>query len=91
MNRTLTEAPVSLEDLDEHHKALLRLKLREFVHLSPWFKHIPSIDLSLFPAVAASTARSKQAAHLHACPNRRQIENVRRHTRQSVCWDGLNY
>lgn len=41
-----TESTVALEHLDGHLKAILKLKLREFVHLSPWFNSIPTIDVT---------------------------------------------
>lgn len=42
------ELPVKLEDLDSRLKAIVRLKLREFVHLSPFFRDVPLPDLSGF-------------------------------------------
>lgn len=41
-----TESTVALEHLDGHLKAILKLKLREFVHLSPWFNSIPTTDVT---------------------------------------------
>ncbi len=48
------ELSISLEHLDDHLKAILKLKLREFVHLSPWFHDIPSIDVTFYPQVGGS-------------------------------------
>lgn len=41
-----SEVPVRLEQLDVRLKAIVRLKLREFIHLTPVFQHIPSIGTS---------------------------------------------
>ena len=43
-----SESPVALEHLDAHLKAIIKVKLREFVHLSPCFEAIPSIDVSKY-------------------------------------------
>ena len=40
------ESIVALEHLDDHIKAILKLKLRAFVHLNPCFDSIHSIDAS---------------------------------------------
>jgi hypothetical protein len=66
MSTLTSESPVALEHLDDHLKAILKVKLREFVHLSPCFKDIPSIDMSRY-------ARGQSSAHTPAedgCPNR---------------------
>ena len=43
--------PVSIADLDPKLKAIVRIKIREFIHLTPGLEHIPiariSGDLSL--------------------------------------------
>lgn len=44
MFQSLSEAAVPLENLDTRMKAILKLKLRELVHLHPCFRDIPSID-----------------------------------------------
>jgi hypothetical protein len=80
------EAPVSLEKLDGHLKALLRLKIREFVHLSPWFKEPPTVDPTLFiqrSAFVSSQAAPQRLADEHECPHRKQ-QMGRRHVRASV-------
>ena len=41
---TMSEVPVRLEQLDARLKAIVRLKLREFIHLTPVFQNIASID-----------------------------------------------
>lgn len=63
------ELSVSLEHLDDHLRAILKLKLREFVHLSPWFHDIPSIDMTYYPK-PRSASKSALAAHEESCPNR---------------------
>ncbi|HNB21209.1 MAG TPA: hypothetical protein PKZ32_02255 [Candidatus Melainabacteria bacterium] len=40
------ESIVALEHLDSHIKAILKLKLRAFVHLNPCFDSMHSIDAS---------------------------------------------
>ena len=42
------EQPVRLEKLDDHLKAILKIKIREFVHLNPIFNCIPSIDVDSY-------------------------------------------
>jgi len=42
------EHPVRLEKLDDHLKAILKIKIREFVHLNPIFNCIPSIDVDSY-------------------------------------------
>lgn len=53
------ELPVSLEQLDDYLKAILKIKIREFVHLNPIFNCIPSIDVESYMRgeVAAEIAR----------------------------------
>lgn len=46
------ELPVSLEHLDDYLKAILKIKIREFVHLNPIFNCIPSIDVSSYARAA---------------------------------------
>ncbi len=40
---------VVLDQLDDYLKTILRFKIREFVHLSPCFEAIPSIDVRRYP------------------------------------------
>lgn len=68
--RVFDEAPVALESLDDHLKALLRLKLREFVHLSPWFKGVPSIDSDYYDATAKRIPVSRHIEEEEDCPNK---------------------
>lgn len=60
MNRLPDELPISLDRLDDYLKAILKIKLREFVHLNPIFNCIPSID------VASYVDQSKKATALKA-------------------------
>ena len=85
------EATVALDQLDDHLKAIVKLKLREFVHLSPWFNDVPSVDVTNYSnfaqrarLLAGEGVRFKMfertepaAAHL-ACPNRHAQRPLRR-------------
>ncbi len=42
------ELPISLDKLDDYLNAILKIKLREFVHLNPIFNCIPSIDVASY-------------------------------------------
>ncbi len=42
------ELPIALDKLEDHLKAILKIKIREFVHLNPIFNVIPSIDLDIY-------------------------------------------
>jgi hypothetical protein len=89
MAAVFTESPVSLDALDDHLKALLRLKIREWVHLSPWFQDIPSIDPVIYGGgvpTRASQPREKFRSAVptfeveEECPRRKQSGSVRRRT-----------
>lgn len=43
-----SESSVALDQLDSHTKAILRLKLRAFVHLHPCFDSIPTINTNSY-------------------------------------------
>jgi hypothetical protein len=76
------ELSISLEHLDDHLRAILKLKLREFVHLSPWFHNIPSIDTTYYPKArpsASSIARPEDS-----CPNRDRPVMRKRYVRPAV-------
>jgi hypothetical protein len=79
------ESPVALEKLDDHLKALLRLKIREFVHLSPCFKDVPTVDplLSSAKFVSPDAPRSTTRPGPDSqCPNRKlEAPAGRRHVR----------
>ena len=82
------EAPIALDQLDDHLKALLRLKIREFVHLSPWFKDTPVVDPTAFPSYAAAAPAapylSAASTNRQACPNKKHEPRVRRHVRTAL-------
>jgi hypothetical protein len=40
MRQLSKESIVPLDRLDDYLKAILKLKIREFVHLNPWFKDV---------------------------------------------------
>lgn len=46
------EIAISIEELDDRLKAILRIKIREFVHLNPILNLIPSFDLSEYQAAS---------------------------------------
>ena len=51
------ESTIALEQLDSHVKAMLKLKLRAFVHLNPCFEDTHSIDMGVRSLnTSASTA-----------------------------------
>jgi hypothetical protein len=87
MNPYWNEKTVSLEKLDGHLKALLRLKIREFVHLSPWFKDDGFADGPLLD-FRPPAATNSQAVHFNEesdCPHRRNEGRIgRRHVRTSL-------
>jgi hypothetical protein len=89
MNQLLTasekfapEIPVRLEQLDSRLKAIVRLKLREFIHLTPVFQNIPSIGVFNEPITPAGVplqidgefffdlASASKLAGEPDCPNR---------------------
>ncbi len=83
MSILTSESPVALEHLDAHLKAILKVKLREFVHLSPCFTDIPSIDMARYGRGQTSVPTQ----HLHApsqmgddqhCPNKLHRTSLRR-------------
>ena len=86
MTPSWNEAPVSLEKLDGHLKALLRLKIREFVHLSPWFKDTPTVDPSLYaPQPQRDARRVVFFAKGDDCPHSKNHgRHGRRHVRSAV-------
>lgn len=60
--------PVQLENLNARLKMILKLKLREFIHLSPFFQDIPAIDVSLYRVVPKT--RTFMVAVQEDCPKR---------------------
>jgi len=57
------ESIVALEHLDSHIKAILKLKLRAFVHLNPCFDGMHSIDASR--GLAHTMHRTVESSGLH--------------------------
>lgn len=85
MRLTSTESPVALEKLDGHLKALLRLKIREFVHLSPWFKDVPEADSTALQGLVRGGSAGFRLQKAPACPNREHHANIgRRHVRSAA-------
>jgi hypothetical protein len=60
--------PVHLESMNARMKMILKLQLREFIHLSPFFQDIPAIDVSLYRVVPKTRALMVTAQD--DCPNR---------------------
>lgn len=50
------ELPVALDKLEDHLRAILKIKIREFVHLNPIFNCIPSIDVDIYNRALSDTA-----------------------------------
>jgi hypothetical protein len=78
-----SESPIALEHLDDHLKALLKVKLREFVHLSPCFADVPSIDVSQYVRSSSSQLIPVYAPTVESedCPNRQHRTWLRRRIR----------
>lgn len=69
MSRVTKESPVRLEQLDDHLKVILKFRIREFVHLSPCFRDIPSIDATSYPSYAPQAPAGRHPVE-DGCPNR---------------------
>ena len=77
-----SESSVALEHLDDYLKAIVKVKLREFVHLSPWFQDIPSIDVNNYMRFESIDRPIYDSATLpEACPNRIHYGVRRKRTR----------
>ncbi|MFA7338924.1 MAG: hypothetical protein WC028_19210 [Candidatus Obscuribacterales bacterium] len=50
------ELPVALDKLEDHLRAILKIKIREFVHLNPIFNCIPSIDVDIYNRTVTDAA-----------------------------------
>ena len=84
LSRVSKESPVRLDQLDDHLKVILKFKIREFVHLSPCFRDIPSIDTASYPACTSQPAPVKQTQDA-GCPNRlNRIHTRKRYVRHAV-------
>ena len=80
------EHPVSLDKLDDHLKALLRLKIREFVHFSPCFRDVPPVEGGGRNVLRKDSPTMVMRHGLdNQCPNRK-FEGVvgRRHVRTTL-------
>lgn len=85
MVQSFDERAVVLDKLDEHLKTILRFKLREFVHLSPCFEAVPSIDMRRYPidvrnyrrllSLESGAVKGKKPA---GCPNKQRVRVMRR-------------
>ncbi|HEY9870458.1 MAG TPA: hypothetical protein V6D08_14935 [Candidatus Obscuribacterales bacterium] len=83
-SRLSKESFVRLEHLDTHLKAILKLRIREFVHLSPWFRDIPSIDTSHYQRASEPEVRTATVP-AGDCPNRaHRVQARRRYVRPAV-------
>jgi len=75
---------VVLDQLDDYLKTILRFKIREFVHLSPCFEAIPSIDVRRYPIDIRNYRRLlslEQNIPAHQpqdCRNRKRVKANRR-------------
>ncbi len=86
-----TEVPVELEELDDYLKTILKFKIREFIHMSPFFEGIPSIDVSHYKRHAAESTEvirplglAKGLRLLDDCPNRHRVVGHRRPAARQV-------
>lgn len=85
MTSSWDELPVDLEKLDDHLKALLRLKIREFVHLSPWFKELPNADPIMSMSAPSSRPMAPVGGRRAHCPNKKRESVIgRRHARVTL-------
>lgn len=65
---------VPLEMLDDHLKAILKIKIREFVHLNPVFNCIPSIDVDAY--FQNRKVRKEAEANLRDSITRESVEAI---------------
>jgi hypothetical protein len=65
------ESTIALEHLDSHIKAIIKLKLRAFVHLNPCFDSIHSIDTSS----SQTSTISSSPLSLQAVPRRQAAQD----------------
>ncbi|HEY9788577.1 MAG TPA: hypothetical protein V6D17_24530 [Candidatus Obscuribacterales bacterium] len=67
------ESIVALDHLDSHLKALLKLRLREFVHLGPWFEEAAEVEMPRFSGrddLPFTEALNSPPERDPSCPNR---------------------
>ncbi len=82
---TAEDRAIVLDQLDDYLKTILRFKIREFVHLSPCFEAVPSIDVKRYPIDIRNYRRllsldqSVQPRTRQAiCQNRQRVRAIRR-------------
>jgi len=86
------ERAVVLEQLDDYLKTIVKFKLREFVHLSPCFDAIPSIDVRRYPIDVRNYRRllslegssGQRADKEVGCPHRERVLVARRKVSRSL-------
>jgi hypothetical protein len=75
---------VVLDQLDDYLKTILKFKIREFVHLSPCFEAIPSIDVRRYPIDIRNYRRllsleqNIPAQRNVECHNKKRVKATRR-------------
>ncbi len=89
-----TEVPVELEELDDYLKTILKFKIREFIHMSPFFEGIPSIDVNNYAYMRRTASDSSENIRpiglakgmrlLDECPNRHRVVGHRRPAARQV-------
>ncbi|HEY9712256.1 MAG TPA: hypothetical protein V6C72_02225 [Chroococcales cyanobacterium] len=72
------ECAVPLEQLDDHLKRIVKLKIREFIHLSPWFNDIPSIDLNHYMRLESLQRATLRRESPLECPNTHRAHSRKR-------------
>ena len=92
MKPSVEEKAVVLEHLDEFMRAILKFKIREFIHLNPCFDAIPSIDVKAYPIDIRNYRRllsidyqiPSAAQKDEGCPNKERTFGTRRRTSRVV-------
>jgi hypothetical protein len=75
---------VVLDQLDDYLKTILKFKIREFVHLSPCFEAIPSLDVRRYPIDIRNYRRllsleqNIPAQRNVECHNKKRVKATRR-------------
>ena len=86
------ERAVVLEQLDDYLKTIVKFKLREFVHLSPCFDAIPSIDVRRYPIdvrnyrrlLSLESSSGQCPGKEVGCPHRERMSVARRKVSRSL-------
>lgn len=81
MSPANTEFVVSLEQLDDRLKNIVKIKIREFIHLSPWFSDVPTIDLNQYMRLESVEKYTPKRESPLECPNTHRPKIRRRHQR----------